>query len=119
MRNQVDLNCPFWNEIEQYLASNGKEKCINLNGKPMPSAYWNLICSKRDVALYCKGILIHRHWKITPVKQYFGFSGRDKNILLEYLSDLVDFFESKEGAKENMSKKWAIEFVDQSENLPD
>jgi hypothetical protein len=47
----------------------------NVNGKPMPWGYWNLILSIRDCGLYSKGIKPHRNWKISDVKWYFGISG--------------------------------------------
>jgi hypothetical protein len=58
---------------------------LTFNGKPMPSAYWNLICSIRDVSWYLKGMKPTRSWKITPVKKYFGFRGHDNKIFLDYL----------------------------------
>ena len=42
---------------------------------------YNLICSKRDLQLYVKGIKPHRHWKITDVKKYFGMNGNPEVFL--------------------------------------
>lgn len=53
---------------------------MSVNGSPMPHGYWNLICSIRDVKLYSKGIKIHRNWKISDVKWYFGVSGSAEKI---------------------------------------
>lgn len=112
MKNQVNLNCQFWYELEEFMSSDGQSKSINVNGNPMPIAVYNLICSKRDVGLFCKGILISRGWKISPVKEYFGFSGRDKNLFLEYLEDLNEFIFNRDGAEEKMRNKWGIESID-------
>lgn len=119
MKNQVNLSCQFWYELEEFMASNGQSKSINMNGNPMPVAVYNLICSKRDVGLFCKGILIHRNFKINPVKEYFGFSGRDKNIFLEYLQDIYSFIFNEDGGREKMRNKWGIESVDESPKISD
>ena len=46
--------------------------------------HYNLICSKRDLRLYSKGIKPHGNWKITQVKKYFGITG-NVNAMLEKL----------------------------------
>ena len=119
MKSQVNLNCQFWYELEEFMSSNGQSKSINMNGNTMPVAVYNLICSKRDVGLFCKGLLIHRNFKITPVKEYFGFSGKDKNLFFEYLQDIDAFIFNKEGGKEKMRDKWGIESVDESQEISD
>ena len=43
-------------------------------------AMYNLICSKRDVKLWAKGIKPHRHWKISDVKWYFGMNGNAETL---------------------------------------
>jgi hypothetical protein len=53
---------------------------INVNGNPMPHAYWNLILSIRDCKMYSKGIKPHRNWKISDVKAYFNVSGSAEKI---------------------------------------
>ena len=47
--------------------------------------HYNLICSKRDLRLYSKGIKPHGNWKITQVKKYFGITG-NVNAMLEQLN---------------------------------
>ena len=68
--------------------SNGKT--INVNGKPMPLAIYNLICSKRDLGLWKAGITIHRHWKVTPVKKYYGFKGTNRASLYAQACNLLE-----------------------------
>ena len=41
---------------------------------------YNLICSKRDLQLYCKGIKPHRNWKISSIKEYFGMNGNKQDL---------------------------------------
>tara|TARA_R110000824_G_scaffold210658_1_gene396545 strand:+ start:244 stop:495 length:252 start_codon:yes stop_codon:yes gene_type:complete len=43
-------------------------------------AMYNLICSKRDVKLWAKGIKPNRHWKISDVKWYFGMNGNAETL---------------------------------------
>lgn len=64
------------------------EKTFSFNGKPMSRAYYNLVVSKRDVALFCKGIKPHRNWRFTDVKDYFGLKG-NKQKVYEQLCEMV------------------------------
>ena len=66
------------------------KKTINFNGKPMSISLYNLVVSIRDVKLYSKGIVPHRNWKITYVKEYFGLKGRDHQKLIDQLVKLKD-----------------------------
>ena len=59
-------------------------KPININGdcqflkdlnNNQQMAMYNLIATKGAVKLWTKGIKLHRGWKITDVKKYFGMNG--------------------------------------------
>ena len=119
MKQNVILECQFWYELEEFVISNGEKSGMSVNGNQMPRSYWNLIISIRDISLYLKGIIAHRNWKITPVKEYFGFKGRNNELFLEYLNDLLNFLQNKEGAKETMANKWGIIQSDESINFSD
>jgi len=55
------------------------EEILTVNGTATGQAVWNLMCSKRDLALWTRGIKPHRHWKVSDAKWYFGIKGnRDK-----------------------------------------
>ena len=75
----IDKDCKFLKDLED-TSSN-----VNLG-------MYNLICSKRDLRLYCRGIKPNRHWKITDVKKYFGMNGNKQdlsnklNLLFEILT---------------------------------
>lgn len=56
------------------------QKSIKVNNGQMSVALWNLICSIRDCKLYAKGIIIHRNWRITDVKRYFGVKGNADKV---------------------------------------
>lgn len=55
----------------------------------------NLIISKRDVSLFCRGLKPNRHWRLKDVKDYFGLKGSKESILAQ-LTKMVE---------ENVSKK--------------
>ena len=55
---------------------------------------YNLICSKRDLKLYTKGIKPHRRWKITDVKKYFGINGNPE-IVLKKLNTIYGIINSE------------------------
>lgn len=72
------LNTPFVQEL-----MNGGE--MNVNGKPMPHAIWNLIVSHRNLKMWCSmGMKPNRHWKVSDVKKYFGLKGSKKTLLAEF-----------------------------------
>ena len=63
----IDKDCKFLKDLE--------DTSSNVN-----RAMYNLICSKRDLQLYCKGIKPHRRWKISSVKEYFGMNGNREDL---------------------------------------
>ena len=63
----IDADCKFLKDLE--------DNSTNVN-----LGMYNLICSKRDLQLYCKGIKPHRNWKISSVKEYFGISGNKQDL---------------------------------------
>jgi hypothetical protein len=76
-----------------------KEDCqflIDLNSDDKDKGYnlgwYNLIISIRDLSLYIKGIIPHRRWKITPLKEYFGIKG-SKEKMLEQLRQIKTIIE--------------------------
>jgi len=57
------------------------EEILTVNGVRMGQAVWNLICSKRDLSLWTRGIKPHRHWKVSDTKKYFGIKGNRDELL--------------------------------------
>lgn len=57
------------------------ETTINYNGKDIPTGIYKLLFSIRDVELFCKGIKIHRNWRLKDVKWYFGVTGSKEKVL--------------------------------------
>jgi hypothetical protein len=59
---------------------------MNVNGKPMGQAVWNLICTKRDLTLWTKiGMKPTRSWKVTTAKKYFGIKGTGENLMKQFM----------------------------------
>lgn len=77
------VTSPFFSDLTD------EKKTLLVNSSPMSLGYWNLICSIRDVSLYSKGIKVHRNWKITDVKNYFGLRA-DATTLASKLKELRD-----------------------------
>ena len=95
MKGTYDNQSPFFVELckEAEMISNG-ESVLDVNGSPMGQAVWNLICSRRDLSLYCgkysdgrpMKMKPHRHWKVTPVKKYFGITGTGDKLMLNFMA---------------------------------
>lgn len=90
------VECPFLTEWNS-------GKTVNVNGKDMPTAMWNLILSKRDLSMYIRTnnrLKPHRFWKITDVKKYFGISGNGQPLMDAFLrlyNQVVPQEKSEEG----------------------
>ena len=58
---------------------------MSVNGNDMSLAHWNLICSHRDLKMWCSmGMKPHRHWKVSDVKAYFGLKGSKAKLLSQF-----------------------------------
>ena len=44
---------------------------------------------KRDVGLFCKGMIAHRNWRLKDVKDYFGLKG-NKESILDQLTKMIE-----------------------------
>jgi len=78
------------NEITPFIESFKSGKTISVNGADVNFALYNAIISKRDLGLWKVGMKPHRHWKVTDVKKFFGFTGNDKEKLYLTICDLVE-----------------------------
>ena len=64
----IDENCQFLKDLKN-----------NKTGVNM--GVYNLICSKRDLTLFCEGIKPRQKWRLKDVKSYFGLfdtNGKEK-----------------------------------------
>ena len=78
------------NEVTPFIESFKSGKTISVNGADVNFALYNAIISKRDLGLWKVGMKPHRHWKVTDVKKFFGFTGNDKEKLYLTICDLVE-----------------------------
>mgnify|MGYP000630664446 FL=1 len=78
------------NKITPFIESFKSGKTISVNGADVNFALYNAIISKRDLGLWKVGMKPHRHWKVTDVKKFFGFTGNDKEKLYLTICDLVE-----------------------------
>ncbi len=64
------------NKITPFIEHFKSGKTISVNGADVNFALYNAIISKRDLGLWKVGMKPHRHWKVTDVKKFFGFTRR-------------------------------------------
>lgn len=66
---------------------------FSFNGKEMSRGMYNLIVSKRDMNLFVRGMVAHRHWRFGDVKKYFGLSGGKEKVCLQ-IEELLAIMQS-------------------------
>jgi hypothetical protein len=65
-------------------------RVFNYDGKDIPIAIWNFICTKRDLTMWVQhGMKPNRHWKVTDVKKYFDIKGSGP-VLMDNFMELFD-----------------------------
>ena len=93
----IEQDCPF------VITMKDPTKITDVNGTKMNVAFYNLLVSIRDLKLYLKGVKPNRNYKITAVKEYFGFNMKDNNIFLEYLEGLKTLIEDMDREQKNLT----------------
>ena len=83
-----------------------KSHIIGVNDGYMSRAHWNLLCSIRDMRLWCRGIKPHRFWKVTHVKEYFGVRGNKQSVLDQLLKMQENI--NREAIKQQIKKELGI-----------
>tara|TARA_B100001029_G_C14866901_1_gene342287 strand:- start:360 stop:671 length:312 start_codon:yes stop_codon:yes gene_type:complete len=89
MANHIDItkypmlnarqHTPFFADLTD------EDRVMNVNGSPMSQGVWNMICSHRDLKLWCRlGMKPHRGWKVSQAKAYFGIKGNKDKLLSEF-----------------------------------
>ena len=68
---EIDEDCQFMDDLVSI--ENGNRN-YNLG-------VWNLVCTIRDLKLFCNGIKPNRHWKLKSIKEYFGMTGNKETML--------------------------------------
>tara|TARA_R100000005_G_C4928605_1_gene158622 strand:- start:241 stop:603 length:363 start_codon:yes stop_codon:yes gene_type:complete len=78
---------PFMKELvqDQHNLEQGR-RILELNGKPIGQALWNLMVSKRDFSLWTKHkIKPNRDWKVNTTKKYYGIKGTGENLMNQFM----------------------------------
>jgi|TARA_R100001530_G_scaffold128963_1_gene98967 hypothetical protein len=84
--------------ITPFIKDMCSDETININGKDMPIAYWNLVITKRDLSMWCKfGMKPHRHWKVSDAKKYFGIKGSKETLYNDFIEKYGHLIPSTEG----------------------
>ena len=73
-------------------------KDLNDNSSNVNRGVYNLICTKRDLQLFSKGIKPHRRWTLKSVKNYFGLQGNTESILAQ-IETILYVEKNRKGAK--------------------
>jgi hypothetical protein len=94
----VNQDCDFIREMQN------PNNSMMVGENRINRAYYNLLVTIRDLNLYSKGLLPHRHWKITPVKKYFGWQHKDNGLFLEYLEEIKRYLNSSDESSEISDK---------------
>ena len=61
-------------------------KVFNYDGKEIPIAIWNFLCTKRDLTMWTEHKMKpNRHWKVTDVKKYFDIKGSGPVLMANFM----------------------------------
>lgn len=85
-----DMSAPFWAGLGD--AEQTFDLIADGNAKKFDWPSWNLLCSVRDLTMFCKfGMKPNRRWRLKDVKAYFGIKGSKEKVLekLEYLKEVL------------------------------
>lgn len=89
MAKHIDLtNYPMLNKRQHtpfFADITDEDRVMNVNGSPMSHGVWNMICSHRDLKIWCNlNMKPHRGWKVSDCKAYFGIKGNKDKLLSEF-----------------------------------
>ena len=78
---KIDTDTQFIKDFDNWMTKGGG---IN-------RAIYNLIISKRDIALFCVGMKPNAQWRLKDLKAYFGIKG-NKEKCKEQIAVLTELF---------------------------
>jgi len=70
---------------------------MSLNNTMISVGYWNLVVTLRDLKIYSIGLKVHKNWRLSDVKAYFGVKGTTDS-LIEQLSEYKKIISSENKA---------------------
>jgi hypothetical protein len=83
---------PFEQKLKDYREGNVALPKVFVAGKEIDPMGYQLAVTKFQLGLYASGMLPHRGWKVTPIKQFFGLTGRDRKSLLTQFEALYESY---------------------------
>jgi hypothetical protein len=83
---------PFEQKLKDYREGNVALPKVFVAGKEIDPMGYQLAVTKFQLGLYASGMLPHRGWKVTPIKQFFGLKGRDRKSLLTQFEALYESY---------------------------
>jgi hypothetical protein len=76
----IKENAPWLVDLEN------NSKVFNYDGKEIPIAIWNFLCTKRDLTMWTEHKMKpNRHWKVTDVKKYFDIKGSGPVLMANFM----------------------------------
>lgn len=83
---------PFEQKLREYREGNIALPSVTYQGKKVDPMGYQLAVTKFQLGLYASGMLPHRGWKVTPIKQFFGLKGSDRKSLLTQFEALYESY---------------------------
>lgn len=83
---------PFEQRLKDYREGRFALPKVNYQGNNVDPMGYQLAVTRFQLGLYASGMLPHRGWKVTPIKQFFGLTGRDRKSLLTQFEALYESY---------------------------
>lgn len=90
----LSADTPFWQQVIQRAEGNLQTPKVSTTDGDIDYFGYQLSVHKYQLALYCKGIMPHRGWRLKSLKEYYGLKGRDKAKLLEQFNDIFEMYKN-------------------------
>jgi hypothetical protein len=89
----LNQNTAFWKAVQQSFNGELKTPNVSYAGKEINYFGYQIAVHKMQLNLNASGIIPHRGWKVTPLKQYYGLTGSGK-ALVEQIIEIQAAYQS-------------------------
>ena len=83
---------PFEQKLREYREGSVALPSVTYQGKEVDPMKYQLAVTRFQLGLYASGMLPHRGWKVTPIKQFFGLKGTDRKSLLTQFEAIFEAY---------------------------
>lgn len=83
---------PFEKQLQDYKEGKLALPVVSTSSGQVDSMLYQLAVTKYQLGLYAAGMLPNRHFKITPIKQFFGLKGNDRKKLLSQFEAILEAY---------------------------